>query len=297
MLDAQTSSWAKDLQMTLGIPSHIFPDIVQPGTRLGKYEGIPVVAPACHDTGSAVAAAPTETAEYGYISSGTWSLVGLETNRPYLGADALAANVTNEGGLNGSVRLLTNVVGLWLIQQCRATWQKGGQNYDYSTLVQLAQSAPVLTSFIDPGQPEFLLPGDHPAHVRSYCEKTGQLIPDDEGSVVRTILESLALEYRTVFDRLVNLTGQNIDVIHILGGGSQNHLLNQLTANATGRQVVAGPIEATVIGNALVQLIALGELENLDEARQVVIHSGELNCFEPKDTAAWEEAYQRYKES
>ncbi len=297
MLDAQTSSWANDLLMALNIPSHIFPEIVQPGTRLGKYEEIPVIAPACHDTGSAVAATPTETAEYGYISSGTWSLVGLETNRPYLGADALAANVTNEGGLNGSVRLLTNVVGLWLIQQCRATWQKGGQNYDYSTLVQLAQSAPVLTSFIDPGQPEFLLPGDHPAHVRSYCEKTGQLIPDDEGSVVRTILESLALEYRTVFDRLVNLTGQNIDVIHILGGGSQNHLLNQLTANATGRQVVAGPIEATVIGNALVQLIALGELENLDEARQVVIHSGELNCFEPKDTAAWEEAYQRYKES
>ena len=163
-------------------------------------------------------------------------------------------------------------------------------------MVKHAESAPALTSFIDPGAPEFLLPGDHPAHVRAYCEKTGQPIPEDEGSVVRTILESLALEYRTVFDRLVKLTGMNIDVIHILGGGTQNHLLNQLTANATGRQVVAGPIEATVIGNALVQFIALGVLEDLNEARKVVIHSGELNFFEPEDTVAWEEAYQRYTE-
>ena len=187
------------------------------------------------------------------------------------------------------------MVGLWLVQQCRATWKAAGRDYDYGTLVRLAEADPGLKSFVDPSGPEFLVPGDHPALVRAYCEKTAQPIPDDEGSVVRTILESLALEYRAVFERLVELTGNNIEVIHILGGGTQNHLLNQLTANATGRMVITGPIEATVIGNALVQLIALGELKNLNEARQVVIRSGELNRYEPKNTAVWDEAFQRYQ--
>jgi len=296
MLDAQTRSWAGDLLRKLGIPTGIFPDIVQPGTRLGNYEGIPVIAPACHDTGSAVAAVPTETAAYGYISSGTWSLVGMEAKQPFLGPDALAANVTNEGGLNGTVRLLTNVVGLWLVQQSRLTWQKAGRDYDYGALVKLAEAAPPLRTFIDSTEPEFLLPGDHPTLVRAYCQKTGQAIPEDEGAIIRTILESLAMEYRVVFDKLARLTGNNIEVIHILGGGSQNHLLNQMTANATGRSVVAGPIEATVIGNALVQLIALGELTDLHEARQVVIQSEGLKRYEPQEMAVWEEAYQRYQE-
>ena len=296
MLDAQTGDWANDLLANLGIPTHIFPEIVQPGTKLGSYDGIPVIAPACHDTGSAVAATPTETAAYGYISSGTWSLVGVETKRPYLGPDALKANVTNEGGLDGTVRLLSNVVGLWLVQQCRATWQKAGRDYDYADLARLAEAAPRLRSIIDPRASEFLIPGDHPTLVRAYCAKTGQPVPEDEGAVVRAILESLALEYRAVFDRLIKLTGNNPEVIHILGGGSQNHLLNQMTANATGRLVVAGPIEATVMGNALVQLISLGELKDLQEARQVVAQSGALMRFEPQEMAVWEEAYQRYKD-
>ena len=296
MLDAQTRQWATDLLTTLDIPTHIFPDIVQPGTRLGDYHGIPVIAPACHDTGSAVTATPTETTAYGFISSGTWSLVGLETNRPYKGPDALKANVTNEGGVSGKIRLLSNVVGLWIVQQCRATWQSLGRDYDYDSLVQHAEAAPALTAFIDPNTPEFLVPGDHPTHVRAYCAKTGQAIPETEGAVVRTILESLALEYRAVFDRLTDLTGNNIDVIHILGGGTQNHLLNQMTANATGRPVVAGPIEATVMGNALVQLISLGELKTVQEGRRVVAQSGELMRYEPQETASWEKAYQRYKE-
>jgi rhamnulokinase len=220
----------------------------------------------------------------------------VETNRPYLGPDALVANVTNEGGLDGSVRLLTNVVGLWLVQQCRASWQKAGREYDYGELVRLAEAAAPLKSFIDPCTSEFLLPGDHPALVRAYCTKTGQPIPEDEGAVIRTILESLALEYRAVFDQLVELTGIDLEVIHILGGGSQNHLLNQMTANATGRPVVAGPVEATVMGNALVQLISLGELKDLQEARQVVAQSGVLTKYEPQETAVWEEVYQRYRE-
>ncbi len=296
MLDAQTRNWATDLLTTLDIPTHIFPDIVQPGTKVGAFGGIPVIAPACHDTGSAVAATPTETADYGYISSGTWSLVGLETKQPFLGPDALAANVTNEGGLNGRVRLLTNVVGLWLVQQCRATWRKAGRDYDYGALVRLAKEAPPFRTFIDLGLPEFLIPGDHPALVRAYCAQTGQPFPEDEGAIIRTILESLALEYRVIYDRLAKLTGNTIDVIHILGGGSQNQLLNQMTANATGRPVVAGPVEATVVGNALVQLIALGELKDLHEARQVVIQSEGLIRFEPRDTDVWEEAFQRYQQ-
>jgi rhamnulokinase len=295
MLDAQTRCWATDLLTKLGLPSHIFPDIVQPGTRLGNFEGIPVIAPACHDTGSAVAATPTDTAAYGFVSSGTWSPVGVETNRPYLGPDALAANVTNEGGLDGTIRLLSNVVGLWLVQQCRASWQKVGREYDYGELVRLAEAAQPLKSFIDPCSPEFLLPGDHPARVRAYCTKTGQSIPENEGAVIRTVLESLALEYRAVFDQLFEVTGIDLEVIHIFGGGSQNQLLNQLTANATGRPVVAGPIEATVMGNALVQLISLGELQDLQEARQVVAQSGALTRYEPQETAVWEEAYQRYR--
>jgi rhamnulokinase len=218
----------------------------------------------------------------------------LETEEPYLGADALAANVTNEGGVNGTIRLLKNVTGLWLVQQCRAAWQKAGLNYSYGDLVQLAAAAPALSSFIDPNEPDFLVPGDYPALVRQLCARTGQIVPDENGAVVRTILESLAMEYRVIFERLAALTRNDIEVIHIFGGGSQNQLLNQMTANATGRPVIAGPVEATVLGNALVQLISIGELSSLQEARQIVAHSGQLKRYEPRETARWEEAFQRY---
>ncbi|MGB3716939.1 MAG: FGGY-family carbohydrate kinase, partial [Candidatus Promineifilaceae bacterium] len=295
MLDATTKTWAADLLEDLEFPLNIFPDIVPPGTKIGNYEGIQVIAPACHDTGSAVAAVPTETNAFGYISSGTWSLVGLETTRPYLGTDAFAANITNEGGVYGTVRLLSNVVGLWVVQQCRAAWQQAGRDFDYDTLVQLARAAPALASFINIYAPEFLVPGDYPSLVRTICKKTRQPVPEDEGAVVRVLLESLALEYRAVFERLLTVTGQDPDVIHIVGGGSRNRLLNQMTANAIGRPVVAGPVEATVIGNALVQLIALGELDNLTLARQVLAQSGQLTRYEPQDAASWDEAYQRYR--
>jgi len=295
MLDATTKTWAVDLLEALELPLNIFPDIVPPGTKIGKYEGIQVITPACHDTGNAIAAVPTETDTFGYISSGTWSLVGLETSRPYLGADAFAANVTNEGGVYGTVCLLSNVVGLWLVQQCRATWQKEGHDFDYGALVQLAQAAPNLASFINPNNPEFLVPGDYPSLVRTFCIKTGQPVPEDEGAVVRVMLESLALEYRAVFERLLKVTGQHPEIIHIVGGGSRNRLLNQMTANAVGRPVIAGPVEATVIGNALVQLITLGELDNLALARQLLAQSGQLTRYEPQDAAAWDEAYQRYR--
>jgi len=244
-----------------------------------------------------VAAVPTQTADYGYISSGTWSLVGLEMERPLLTPAALAANVTNEGGVDGKVRLLGNVAGLWLVQQCRAAWRQNGRDFDYPTLVKLAASAPPLTAFIDPNAPEFLTPGDYPALVQAFCARTHQPVPQDEGTVVRVLLESLALEYRTVFAQLAGLTGRAIEVIHIVGGGTQNQLLNQMTAEATNRPVITGPIEATVLGNALVQLIALGELANLQQGRQVVAQSGLLGRYEPgEETAVWDEAHQRYLE-
>ncbi len=264
MLNAESRSWDLDLLSSLNIPAHIFAPIVPPGTKLGAYGNIPVIAPACHDTGSAVAAVPTKTDDYCYISSGTWSLIGLETRKPYLGAAALAANVTNEGGVYGTLRLLQNATGLWIVQQCRAAWRQQGQDYSYAQLVELALAAPPFKSFINVNDPTFLPPGDHPRLVQDYCARSGQPVPNDPGAIIRAVLQSLALTYRLTLDKLLAVSGRAADIVHIVGGGNQNGLLNQMTANATGRPVVAGPIEATVIGNALVQLIALGELQDIE---------------------------------
>ena len=283
LFNPRTGMWATDLIDALGLPPRIFPEVVPPGTRLGTYEGIPVIAPATHDTGSAVAAAPTQTAQYAYISSGTWSLVGLEVPEPIINAAALAANVTNEGGVYGTYRLLKNVMGLWIIQQCRATWQARGQAYSYAELTQLAGEAPPLRSFIDPNDPRFLPPGDLPHEVQAWCAEHGQPVPETPGAIIRCVLESLALAYRAVLETLQALSGRTVDVIHILGGGTQNELLCQMTANASGIPVLAGPIEATVIGNALVQLIALGELSNIAEGRQIVARMGGLKRYEPQN--------------
>lgn len=295
MINAQTGSWAKSMLEKLGIPTHIFPEIVPPGTQLGYYQDIPVIAPAGHDTGSAVAAMPAQTNNFAYISSGTWSLVGLEVTQPILNEAALAANVTNEGGVYGTYRLLKNVMGLWILQQCRQMWQAQGRPYSYSELVSLAQAAPPLAAFIDPNDARFLPPGDHPQLIQDYCAETGQSVPATVGGIVRCVLESLALKYRQVLETLQDLTQQPIDVLHIGGGGTQNELLNQLTANATGIPVVAGPIEVTVIGNALVQLISLGEIADIAQARQIAADIAELKRYEPQDLGVWDEVYGRYQ--
>jgi rhamnulokinase len=280
----------------LGIPTHILPEVVPPGTRLGNYEGMPVIAPACHDTGSAVAAVPAQTADFAYISSGTWCLVGLEVERPLITAAALAANVTNEGGVDHTYRLLKNVMGLWILQQCRAQWERDGTPHTYDELVQLAGAAPPWQHVINPNDPLFLTPGDHPQHIRDYCRRTGQATPASKGAIVRCVLESLALAYRAVLAELTAVSGRNVAVIHLVGGGSQNELLNQMTAGATGLPVVAGPSEATVIGNALVQFVALGEIENIAQGRQVVANSAPLRRYEAQDQAYWPAAYEQYKE-
>lgn len=287
-------NWAYPMMDNLDIPGHIFPPVIQPGTRLGSYDGIPVIAPACHDTGSAVAGVPTTTANYAYLSSGTWSLFGLEVQKPIINASSLAANVTNEGGAYGTYRLLKNVMGLWLLQQCKATWAAEGNDMEYGSLVSMAENAPALVSLIEPDDSRFLPPGDHPAHIRDLCQRSGQPIPKDKAAIVRCVLESLALKYRYVLDSLIALTGQTVEVIHVIGGGSQNRLLCQMTANATGRVVLAGPTEATALGNALVQLIALGEVENIAEGRRIIAQGSAVKRYEPQQRQEWEAAYERY---
>ncbi len=290
-----TKNWDYELMEALDIPKDIFPEIILPGTKLGQYEGIPVIAPACHDTGSAVAAVPTKTPNFAYISSGTWSLVGVESAHPVITESALKANITNEGGVNNTFRLLKNVAGLWIVQQCRKTWQQQGKIYSYEDLAKLAEQAQPLKSIFNPSDERFSEPGDHPDLIRSFCRESNQSVPQSDGEIIRCALESLALAYREVIENLKIVTGKQLDILHIVGGGSRNKLLNQMTANATGLPVQAGPVEATVIGNALVQLISLGEIDNLDDGRELVSHQKEIESYRPAEQAAWNEAYKKYK--
>ncbi len=297
MINPRTRAWATGLQDALGIPSRLFPEIVPPGTRLGEYDGIPVIAPATHDTGSAVAAVPATSRDYAYISSGTWSLAGVEVDDAIIDEAAYAANVTNEGGVEGTYRLLKNVMGLWILQQVRATWAREGTTYSYGEMVDLARAAQPSAAIIDVDDARFLPHGDHPQRIRAWCAEHGVPPPQTHGEIVRCVLESLALKYRLTFDQMQQISGQDIKAIHIVGGGGQNELLNQFTADAAGIPVVAGPIEATVLGNAAVQLIALGELDNVSQARQIIADMGVTRTYQPVSSAWWDEAYQQLLES
>jgi rhamnulokinase len=303
MYDQRAKDWARAMLSRLGLPTHIFPEVIPPGTVLGPLlpsvaeelgsAPVPVLAPACHDTGSAVVAVPTQARHSAYISSGTWSLVGVEAEAPVITPQSLAHNFTNEGGVAGAVRLLKNVMGLWLLQECRRMWAQAGHDYSYAQLAHLAESAAPFRSLVDPDHVEFLPPGDMPARLRDFCVRTGQPAPDSHAAFVRCIFESLALKYRWVIEKLEALRGHPLEVIHVVGGGSQNALLCQLTADATGRPVIAGPAEATALGNALVQMMALGHLASLAEARQVVQDSFAMVTYAPRALAAWDEAYLR----
>ncbi|MGJ3238244.1 MAG: rhamnulokinase [Anaerolineae bacterium] len=290
MLDPTTGTWAKPMLEQLDIPTHILPKIVPPGTQLGEYEGIAVIAPATHDTGSAVAGVPTQRADYAYISSGTWSLVGVEVPDAVINDQAFEANVTNEGGLDGHYRLLKNVMGLWILQQCRARWAEAGHAYSYADLVSLAQETEPLQFVIDVDDSRFLTAGDHPQHIQDWCQEHNQPVPQTQGEIVRCVLESLALKYQTVLDSIQAIARQSVGAIHIVGGGTQNELLNQFTANATGKTVIAGPSEATVLGNASVQFIANGELTSIAEARGVIAGMGVTRTYHPQDNPAWQRA-------
>ncbi|HEY3861259.1 MAG TPA: rhamnulokinase family protein [Verrucomicrobiae bacterium] len=293
-LNPITRDWSRGMLEKFGLPSHIFPKIVPPGAELGRLRRsvsqrtglgpVKVIAPPTHDTASAVAAIPTANtgrSDWAYISSGTWSLMGIETANAILTDQVLKLNFTNEGGIDSTFRVLKNITGLWLVQQCKKSFEMRGKNLDYAQLAALAESAPGPHAIIDPDDPRFALPPDMSAAIQSACRESNQPVPSDEGAVVRCALESLAAKYGVVLAGLEQLAGNRIDVIHVVGGGSRNPLLNQLAANRCQRRVVAGPVETTVLGNVLSQARAAGELQSLAEMREVVRASSELRVFEP----------------
>jgi rhamnulokinase len=296
----------------MGIPTRILGRVLPAGTALGEVRAqvaseargekvsnsfaghaIKVVAPATHDTAAAVAATPLGDEAAAYISSGTWSLVGMESGEPVITDRSLAFNFTNEGGVSGTFRLLRNVMGLWLVAECQRAWRREGREFTYHDLTQAAARAQPFKSLINPDDERFLAPADMPEAIRSFCGETDQPQPETEGEFIRCCLESLALKYRWVIERLEELTAKTVSAIHIVGGGSQNWLLNQFTAEATGKPVLAGPVEATATGNALVQAIGLGYLGSHAELREVVRRSFELRPFEPRSDPGWDEAYAR----
>ena len=298
--DPRMGGWALDLLERLGIPGRIFGEVVPPGTELGKsrpglgLKSASVIAPGTHDTASAVAAVPFESSrQAAYISSGTWSLVGVEVPKPVINEVALEANLTNEGGVAGTFRLLKNVMGLWLLQECRRAWAGDGSPMPYEDLLRLADGAAPFVAVIDPDDVRLLRPGDMPSRIVNLAAESGQVLPPDPGAIARCILESLALKYRRTIDQLEQVTDVHIQSIHIVGGGANNQLLCQMTANACQRPVVAGPAEATALGNLLVQAIALGLVSSLDEARQVVRRSVELQTYDPMSADVWEAARHR----
>lgn len=306
MYDPQTGDWAKGLVERFGLPTKILGAISPPGTRLGRLRpsvaqdvglaGVEVILPGAHDTASAVLAVPaTSGGSWCYISSGTWSLMGVELPRPVVNTRACALNFTNEGGVGGTVRLLKNIAGLWLVQECRRIWSRRGKAFDWETLVGMAQAARPHAVVIDPDDSRFTAPDDMPAAIADYCRATGQTPPVEEGATIRAILESLALRYRQVLASLEELTGGMIDAIHIVGGGSQNELLSQMAADACDRRVLAGPMEATATGNLLMQFIALGEVNSIAQAREIVRASFAVREYAPANRNAWDEAYARFE--
>ena len=299
-----SGDWAYGLLEKLGIPARVFGEITPPGTRLGPLlpevaeetgigGDVPVTAVASHDTASAVVAVPAEDENFAYISSGTWSLMGVELPKPAITEEGMRANFTNEGGFGGTTRFLKNVMGLWLLQECRRTWAREGRDYSYEELAHLAEAPPATGSLVDPDHPAFLRPGDMPGRIRRFCQETGQAPPEEPGAVVRCVLESLALKYRWVIERAEEITGRRVDAIHVVGGGVRNELLCQLTANATRLPVRAGPVEATALGNLMVQAYSRGHVGSLEEIRAVVRASPvEVRDYLPEGgTEEWESAY------
>ena len=301
-LDPVTRDWARPFLERFGIPTGILPPVVAPGTDLGPVRadvaadtglgGARVVAPGSHDTASAVVGAPLAGPTTAFLSSGTWSLIGLEMPGPVVNEATLAANLTNEGGVAGTVRLLRNVMGLWLVQESRRALWPAGDAPSYEELAALAEAAPPFTAFIDPDDERFLRPGDMPARVRAFCAETGQPVPQDTGALIRVILESLALRYAVAVDELAGASGHPVEAIHVVGGGSSHRLLCRLTAGAAGLPVRAGPVEATAIGNLAVQAIAAGELASVAEARDLVARSFPVTSHDP--SGDWAEARARF---
>jgi rhamnulokinase len=294
-------NWAIPVLHALGIPSRLFHSITESGSVIGtllpvvadetRVGRIPIILPACHDTGSAVAAVPAQNQDFAWISSGTWSIMGAEVRTPVVNEKAMEYNFTNEGGVFGTWQLSKNITGLWLVQECRRTWQHHGEDLTYDEITQLASEAKSFLAVIDPDDGVFLHPGNMPKRIQKYCADTNQTVPQTKGEIIRVVLECMALKYRWVLERLEELSGKRHDPIHIIGGGTKNRLLNQFTADCTQRKVIAGPVEATAIGNILMQAIALDHLASLSEARALIRSSFAPEVYEPNSNAGWDEAY------
>ena len=304
MLDPVRRAWCTDLLETFDLPSNLPAPLVDPGSVIGKLgasvagsklAGTLVIAPACHDTGSAVAAVAARDGT-AFISSGTWSLVGTELDEPLVTDEALRLNFTNEGGVCGTTRFLKNVMGLWMLQGCRQSWASTSKPYEYSELMTLAAQQPAFEYLIDPDDESFLRPADMISAIDQFCRRTQQPVPKSPGAYTRAVLEGLAFKYRTVIDDLERVTGNAIHRIRVIGGGSRNGLLNQFAADATGREVIAGPVEATALGNIAVQMLATGEVSSLAQARAIIQSSFTTKHFHPRETDQWEARAQRFRQ-
>ena len=308
LLDARTGQWDPAILSALGLPPRLFGEIVRPGTLLGRLQPelaaesglgpVEVIAVGSHDTASAVAAVPATPGEASaYLSSGTWSLMGVELPGPVINDLSYGVGFTNEGGVCDTIRLLKNIAGLWLVQECQRTWAENGEDIDFGTLAGMAERAEPFLACLDPDHPSFAAPGDMPGRIQAYCRDTGQAVPQTKGQIVRVVLESLAFRYRWVFDNLETLQGAPIGTLRIVGGGTRNRVLTQFAADALNRRVVAGPVEATAIGNILLQIVAGGGLASLAEARALVARSFDTEAFAPGGRDAWEPAYRTFLET
>lgn len=304
LLDAETGQWSQEVISALGLPLRIFGKIVPPGTVLGELRpelkstlgrcDIPFVVAPCHDTASAVAGIPLSESEPLWLSSGTWSIMGVEIKQPVRSYDALSYGFCNELGIANTVRFLKNIAGLWLIQESKRQWERDGLNHSFGELVTMAANADPFIAFIDPDDEVFASPGNMPKKIQDYCERTGQKVPSSIGEILRVTTDSLALKYRVVFERIKKLTGRDYARLHAGGGGIQNEALCQATANALGIEVQAGPVEATSCGNIVTQMIATGELSGFPAARKLILESFEFKTYQPVETDAWTAAYARF---
>ncbi len=304
LIDLDKKTWSKEILDAFGIKESVFAPLVQPGTVLGELskevceecgvDPVPVISVCGHDTQSAITSVPCEDGDFAFLSSGTWSLFGTELDKPIVNETSMNINITNEGGFDGSTGFLKNIIGLWLIQESRRQWKREGKEYSYADLEKLALAAEPFKCFIDPDAPEFVPHGNIPERVREFCRKTGQYVPETVGEIMRCIYESLAMKYRLTFEKLRECTKRDYPVIHVIGGGTKDGLLCQMTANSCDRTVKAGPIEATVMGNVAVQLMSDGSVKNIGQARKIVADSSELKTFEPKDMDKWAGAYEDF---
>lgn len=304
LIDLDKRTWSKEILDAFGIKESVFAPLVQPGTVLGELskevceecgvDPVPVISVCGHDTQSAITSVPCEDGDFAFLSSGTWSLFGTELDKPIVNETSMNINITNEGGFDGSTGFLKNIIGLWLIQESRRQWKREGKEYSYADLEKLALAAEPFKCFIDQDAPEFVPHGNIPERVREFCRKTGQYVPETVGEIMRCIYESLAMKYRLTFEKLRECTERDYPVIHVIGGGTKDGLLCQMTANSCDRTVKAGPIEATVMGNVAVQLMSDGSVKNIGQARKIVANSSELKTFEPKDTDKWAGAYEDF---